>query len=254
MSDSFLCTLPSGGDAGVAVILAGGFGTRIRHLLGDLPKPMLPVAGRPFLEWVVRYLVRQGVNRFVLSTGFRSEVVKRHFADQPVKGIEVVCISETEPLGTAGGFLHAVERSGLDGSIWFVANGDSLLLTDAFQQLRTTVQQATTSSAILGLEVPDAGRFGSLRIAPDGELISFSEKRTGVGLINAGVYAFRRELLEAFPPVRPLSFETDVFPSLLARGYRIQVVDCLGAFLDIGTEESLAQAEGFIRNHDHWFY
>src|ERR1051325_9263224 len=94
-------------DQVVAVELAGGFGTRIKHLLGDIPKPMAPVAGKPFLEWVIRYLAKQGINKVVLSTGHLAEVIKKHFQDSPVTGVTVKCVRETTPLGTAGGFLHA---------------------------------------------------------------------------------------------------------------------------------------------------
>src|SRR4051812_23943954 len=90
-----------------AVVLAGGFGTRIRHLLGDLPKPMAPVNGRPFVEWVVRYLAAQGIRHVILSTGYLAETVEKHFLSQPVAGVKVVCVPETTPLGTAGGFLNA---------------------------------------------------------------------------------------------------------------------------------------------------
>ena len=91
-----------------AVVLAGGFGTRIRHLLPDLPKPMAPVNGRPFLEWVVRYLAAQKIRRVIISTGHLAEIVAGHFQSQPVKNVRVSCVPETRPLGTAGGFLNAI--------------------------------------------------------------------------------------------------------------------------------------------------
>ena len=91
-----------------AVVLAGGFGRRIQHLLPDLPKPMAPVNGRPFLEWVVRYLAAQKIRRVILSTGHLAETIARHFRSQPVKNVRVSCVPETKPLGTAGGFLNAI--------------------------------------------------------------------------------------------------------------------------------------------------
>ena len=89
------------------IILAGGFGTRIKHLLGELPKPMAPVAGRPFVEWVVRYLARQGVTRAALSTGHLAETIERHFQSAPVAGMKTSCVRETTPLGTGGGVVNA---------------------------------------------------------------------------------------------------------------------------------------------------
>ena len=229
-----------------AVILAGGFGTRIRHLLDDVPKPMAPVAGRPFLEWVVRYFHAQGVRRFVLSTGYRAEVIARHFAAQPVPGIEVVCVPETEPLGTAGGFLHAVAGSGFTSSTWLVANGDSLALAD-LGGLLTSMKPKMVSAAILGLSVSNTSRFGALDVSADSRLMRFAEKRPGAGLINAGVYAFKEQALRSFPDTRPLSFELEVFPSLLAAKVQIAVKAVEAPFLDIGTPDTLTAAERFIQ-------
>ena len=235
-----------------AVILAGGLGTRIRHLLGDLPKPMAPVAGRPFLEWVVRYFARQGIGRFVLSTGYRAEPIERHFDTQPVPGVEVVCVREVQQMGTAGGFLNAVAISGIESPVWLVANGDSLALGGA-GDLLSAVRSGVASGAILGLAMPDTARYGTIEKATNGNLVSIAEKRPGAGLINAGVYAFRRELLAEFPATRPLSFETEVFPSLLGEGHALKVTECKAPFLDIGTEASLGRAENFIQDHASWF-
>jgi D-glycero-alpha-D-manno-heptose 1-phosphate guanylyltransferase len=229
-----------------AVVLAGGFGTRIRHLLPDVPKPMAPVAGRPFVEHVVRYLVRGGVTQVVLSTGYLASVVEAHFAAEPVPRAAVRCVAEDEPLGTAGGFLHAVRHAGFAPECWLVLNGDSLVVADLPAFLADFVASGA-DAALIGLEVADAARFGSLEFASDGRLRRFVEKRPGAGTINAGVYAFRTALLESFPARRPLAFETDVFPRLIAGGAHVRVHPVAAPFLDIGTPESLAQAEAFIR-------
>ena len=102
----------------VGVVLAGGFGTRVAHLLPGVPKPMAPVAGRPFLEWVVRRLARQGIPKVLLSTGHLAEVVDRYFQPQPVAGVITRSFAETRPLGTAGGFLNAVRLSGEHPEAW----------------------------------------------------------------------------------------------------------------------------------------
>jgi D-glycero-alpha-D-manno-heptose 1-phosphate guanylyltransferase len=99
------------------------------------------------------------------------------------------------------------------------------------------------------LAVSDAARFGTLETATDGRLIRFAEKRSGTGLINAGVYAFRAALLAEFPAKRPLSFEVEVFPQLLQQGCQLKVTTCRAPFIDIGTEASLPQTEAFIRDH-----
>ena len=95
-----------------AVVLAGGLGTRIRHLAPDLPKPMITVCGRPFVEWVIGHLRRQGVSQVVLAAGFRSDVVERHFSKVRVAGVRITCVAEPSALGTGGGFLHAARQCG----------------------------------------------------------------------------------------------------------------------------------------------
>lgn len=231
-----------------AVILAGGLGTRVQHLLPGLPKPMAPVAGRPFLEWVVRYLAKQGVRRAIISTGHLTSVVERHFESQPVPGVSVQCVAETEPLGTGGGFLYAVRQSGESAPAWLVLNGDSLVFAN-LALAAAPFSDANVSGVIVGRSLPDASRYGTLAIGKAGELLRFEEKRPGAGVINSGVYLLRHSLLAEFPSKTPLSFERDVFPSLIGRDFRLQTVVAEAPFLDIGTPESLPQAEGFIRDN-----
>lgn len=239
-------------SACLAIVLAGGLGTRIRHLLPEIPKPLARVAGRPFLEWVVRYLYRQGVRRIVLSTGHYADKVERFAAECGIPGLDLACIHETAPLGTAGGFLNALGGSGDRFSDTLVLNGDSLVLADLAPLLRS-LEDGQTDGAILGVRVADAARFGAIDIDEGGFLRGFAEKRPGAGLVNGGVYLFRPAVVARFPEGRPLSFEYDVFPALLADGVRIRVVPCDAPFLDIGTEESLAQASEFIKDNVRWF-
>jgi NDP-sugar pyrophosphorylase family protein len=234
-----------------AVILAGGLGTRIRHLLGDRPKPMVPVAGRPFIEWIVRYLTRQGVQRVILSTGYRAEVVEAHFRSHPVSGVQVSCVPEPRPLGTAGGFLHAVHATSAPRA-WLVLNGDSLGLAP-LAGLWKSLDRPGVDGAILGVRMPDASRYGTLEMDPDGRLARFREKQSGAGIINAGVYLFRTTLLPLFPQLTPLSFETDVFPALMEQNIQLDVRVEDAPFLDIGTPESLALAESFVIEHRRCF-
>jgi D-glycero-alpha-D-manno-heptose 1-phosphate guanylyltransferase len=230
-----------------AVVLAGGFGTRIKHLLGDLPKPMAQVNGRPFVEWIVRYLAAQKIRNVILSTGYLAETVEKHFQSQPVKNVRVTCVPETKPLGTAGGFLNAI-RDAKNSEAFLVLNGDSLApapLKNFFQSL----DDDKIEGAILGVRVPDASRFGTISQNEHGELAGFNEKKSGAGIINAGIYLFRADVVEDFPEKIPLSFETDVFPSLTASGVRLKVCVTDAPFLDIGTPESLPLAENFIREN-----
>jgi NDP-sugar pyrophosphorylase family protein len=231
-----------------AVVLAGGFGRRIQHLLPDLPKPMVPVNGRPFLEWVVRYLAAQKIHRVILSTGHLAAAVEKHFHPQPVKNVRVSCVPETRPLGTAGGFLNAIPGVAEKPAAWLVLNGDSLApapLAQMFQLL----DDPDCDGAILGVRVTDASRFGTILQNANGDLTGFNEKKPGAGIINAGVYLFRPPVVEKFHRKMPLSFETDVFPMLIHGGARLKTIVTDVPFLDIGTPESLPQAESFIRKN-----
>ena len=231
-----------------AVVLAGGFGTRIKHLLGDLPKPMAPVNGRPFVEWVVRYLAAQGIRNVILSTGHLAEAVEKYFAPQPVKNVRVICVPETTPLGTAGGFLNATGSAKEKPAAWLVLNGDSLVVAP-LEKLFHSLDQPEIEGAILGVPMADAARFGTISQNADGDLTGFNEKKPGAGNINAGVYLFRAAALKKFPAKTPLSFELDVFPALIRSGAQLKTVLSAAPFLDIGTPESLPQAEGFIRQN-----
>jgi NDP-sugar pyrophosphorylase family protein len=234
-----------------AVILAGGLGTRLRAILPDMPKPMAPVAGHPFVEWVARWLAASGVRSATVSTGYLGDMIERHFATHTVAGIALDCVREDQPLGTAGGFLCAARGSQRTPAGWLVLNGDSLALAD-LDALARRIEAAAADAAIVACRVADAGRYGQLDVTSDGRLRRFAEKGAdgqGSALINGGVYLLRPALLERFPPNTPLSFEHDLFPGWLAAGTAIAVSEADAPFLDIGTAESLARADDFIRTH-----
>jgi NDP-sugar pyrophosphorylase family protein len=231
-----------------AVILAGGFGRRIQHLLPDLPKPMAPVNGKPFLEWVVRYLAAQKIRRVILSTGYLANTIEKHFQSQPVAGVKINCVPEIKPLGTAGGFLHAIRNAAEKPAAWLVMNGDSLAPASLAQMFQS-LDDPDMDGAILGVRVADASRFGTILQNAVGDLTGFNEKKPGAGIINAGVYLFRPSAVGNFPPKTPLSFETEVFPALVAGKIRLKACVTDAPFLDIGTPESLCQAGRFIRQY-----
>jgi NDP-sugar pyrophosphorylase family protein len=235
----------------ISVVLAGGQGQRIRHLLPDLPKPMAQVHGRPFIEWIVRFLTLQGIHKFIISLGYKAEVIASHFESLALPGIEVSCVAELQPQGTAGGFLQAIAHvPAPDG--WLVCNGDSLVLTSLLPLFDALEGDCT--GALLGVRVPDASNYGTLDCDAHGTVQRFAEKRPGQGLVNAGVYLLKGELVSAFSTERPLSFETDVFPRLLSTGVVLRAVPVTAAFLDIGTPETLGKADQFIANNLSCFH
>lgn len=236
-----------------AVILAGGQGSRVRHLLpGDIPKPLAIVAGRPFLEWVVSLLLKEGVTEFIISSGYGGEKIAAFAADLRGRGMPARVAREDIPLGTAGGFLHALAVLPSATPLVMACNGDSLLLSH-FDPLFRALADPALDAVIAGVRVDDASRYGSVSMNAEGLLSGFNEKRAGSGLINAGLYIFRRDAVRRFGEKRPLSFEFDVFPSLLEQGARIKVVPLRGPFLDIGTEETLMRATDFIQSNREWF-
>jgi len=209
---------------------------------------MVPVAGKPFLEWVVRCLARQGIRNVILSTGHLAEVVESHFRTQPVAGVVTRCIAETRPLGTAGGFLNAARLSGETPEAWLVVNGDSLVFAN-LPQAAAELGNPAVAGVLVGCAVADASRYGTLAIGPAADLCGFTEKRPGQGVINAGIYLLRDALLPQFPDRLPLSFEQQVFPRLVAQGFLLKVCAVEAPFLDIGTPESLRQAESFVEQN-----
>lgn len=228
-----------------AVILAGGKGTRIAQLYPDIPKPMIPAAGQPFLHWVTAWLVENGVGDIVYSIGHMAGSIENWVAGGRATwpGARLRSATEPAPLGTGGAVRACLD---LCGSWVVVANGDSLVKAD-LQPVLKRVAAEELDGAIIGLPMADTSRYGSLDADGQGLLRGFFEKRPGSGLINGGVYLFRRTMLERFPVNQPLSMETDIFPALLARGARLAVAASDQPFLDIGTPQSVTQAEDFIR-------
>ena len=215
---------------------------------------MAPVVGKPFLEWVIRYLAQQGVTRMVISAGHLARVVEDHFQACPIPGIHLQCVVEPTPLGTGGGFLYAARASREKPAAWLVLNGDSLVFAQ-LADLITALTDPTVGGALVGRIAPNAERYGAMVVGAEGKLNGFSEKRAiGEGIINAGIYLFRRRLLARFPKREPLSLEQEVFPALLAQGVSLQVCLSHAPFLDIGTPESLAQAALFIQQNRTQFF
>lgn len=229
-----------------AVILAGGFGTRLREVIGELPKPMARVQGRPFIEWILEKLRREGVRRVILSAGYRAEVIRHHFAKTRVEDMEILVATETQPLGTAGGFRHAIECAPSPALRWLILNGDSLVAAPLAPLLRAG-REDTFFAALVGVWMEDAARYGSLQIGePDHQLIRFGEKQPGAALINSGIYLISQAAVNTLPAQRPLSWECDVFPAWLKAGRPIRVLPVDAPFLDIGVPEDFARADEFV--------
>ena len=219
------------------IVLAGGFGTRLREVVPDLPKPMAPIGGRPFLEILLSSLARKGFTRVVLSLGFMAEKIVAHFGDS-YAGIELVYEVEFQPLGTGGAIRAALARCISDHV--FIFNGDTYLdlEVDALERM----WQASQRPIIVVREVPDTARFGRIEMR-DTRVSAFLEKgMSGTGLINAGCYVLPKDALDDFVLNQPFSIETDFFVKHLKSTWFNGFVTG-GQFIDIGVPDDYAFAQ-----------
>ncbi len=219
-----------------ALVLAGGEGTRLRPLTLSVPKAVMPLAGRPFLSFMLDWLARHGVAEAILSCGFLSEAVARTLGDS-YGGMRLRYLIEPEPLGTAGPLRLAADSGMLEGRL-FVLNGDVLTDIDLSAQLAS--HEATGAAATLALiPVEDTSSYGVVPSEDSGRVQAFLEKSAGpapTNRINAGAYVVERALVERIPPGRPVSFEREVFPKLVEDG-TLYGFAAEGYWLDIGTPE-----------------
>ncbi|HKX11342.1 MAG TPA: nucleotidyltransferase family protein [Stellaceae bacterium] len=228
-----------------AVVLAGGLGTRLRERVPDTPKAMAPVAGRPFLAWLLDHLAEAGVRRVILSVGYLGEAIRSFFGKR-YGTLELAYAIETSPLGTGGGLRNALRiASPSDEPIWTL-NGDSIVRMDypgmwSAHRIRAGNSRAVTLAITAA---PDASRYGAVEIR-EGRIVGFNPAGTErEALINAGVYLFHRRVLEGWSLPAAFSLEAD-FLARLADRLEIHAFQTEGWFIDIGvpTDYERAQAE-----------
>jgi mannose-1-phosphate guanylyltransferase len=223
-----------------ALVLAGGEGTRLRPLTLTVPKPVLPLAGRPFLSFLLDWLGRHGVDDVILSCGFGSDEVERVLGDR-FGAIRLRYVHEEEPLGTAGPLRLAAD-SGILAERLLMLNGDVLTDIDLGSQLEQ--HERTGALATLALvAVDDTAGYGVVPTAGDGQVEAFLEKSDGpppTNRINAGAYVLERSVAEEVEPGRAVSMEREVFPRLVGRGLYGHYSE--GYWMDIGTPQRYLEA------------
>jgi NDP-sugar pyrophosphorylase family protein len=222
------------------LVLAGGLGTRIRPVLGDTPKLLAPIGGRPFLSYLLRWLAGFGARRVVLALGHAAAPVLAYVRDFRDPALEVIPVVEPQPLGTAGAVRFARARLRTDPVL--VMNGDSFVDADLgrFLDFHRTAGAAGT---VLCAAVEEAGRYGRVAIDENARIRAFVEKDTafrGPAVVNSGVYLLSGALLDAIVAMPGPSLERDVFERLPA-GSLAAFRGPFG-FIDIGTPETLATA------------
>jgi NDP-sugar pyrophosphorylase family protein len=226
------------------VVLAGGLGLRLRDAIGPLPKVLAPIAGRPFLDYLLAWLEGFGARRVVLSLGYQAEMVLAYLAARPPSALVLVPVVEPAPLGTAGALRFVRGLLGSDPVM--VLNGDSLVDAD-LSLLLAAHARAGTALSMLCTEVPGCGRYGRVELTRDQRVERFVEKDESFaapGLINAGIYVVSAGLLDTIALGTASSFERDVLAA--APPHTIQALAGRFPFIDIGTSESLNEAVDFL--------
>lgn len=227
-----------------AIVLAGGFGTRLAQVVKDVPKPMAPVCGRPFLEYLLDWLISQSADRIVLAVGYKKECIIDHFGHE-YKGAAIAYSVEDTPLYTGGAAKKAL---GLchDERI-FVVNGDSWFPVN-LRRMRSGAEASGMPVIIAVKRMHHFSRYGNVSIDCEGVITAFNEKRfCEDGFINGGIYDVARTALEGYPAA--FSMENDYFP-VLVRERRIRAFPDDGSFIDIGIPEDYDRAQELFRRLD----
>jgi mannose-1-phosphate guanylyltransferase len=225
-----------------AIVLVGGEGTRLRPLTESVPKPALTLVDRPFLAYVVEWLVGHGVTEVVLACGFMPDALREALEDGGSTGVRIRYVLEPEPRGTAGAIRFAAEELGDELDRRFLAlNGD--VLTDLDLSALLAAHADRGARAMLGLHpVEDSSAYGLVSTDANGAVLEFLEKtgERAPGEVNAGMYVLDRSVLDLIPAGEKVSIERDVFPRLVGDGLHGLRLD--GYWMDIGTPERYLQA------------
>ena len=223
-----------------AIILAGGFGTRLKEITGDTPKPMALINGRPFLEYQLSFLDSWGVNHVVLSLGYKAEIIKSHFREK-YKKIDISYIVEEEPLGTGGAIKLAFSK--INGLAAFVLNGDTLF--DVNLKRLTDCMRIRQSEFCIALRYSwDPDRYGSVELDKNSMIVKFFEKAqdSDENFINGGLYAIKKDYFLNMDFPDKFSVEKDFFEKNY-KTERFFGFRCHSYFIDIGIPEDYNKAQ-----------
>ena len=241
-----------------AVLLVGGTGTRIQSVHADRPKGLVPVAGKPFLQWQVEWLTAQGICNIHLAAGHLGEQLVQWAEDysKAHPGIRITASVEPERLGTGGGLKYIENK--IQSDPFLVLNGDSLAPNLKFQSLEVFHKKVPTIGSfsqkssnhwkfsIAVTQIEESGRYGTVEFNENGQVTAFLEKaQRESGWINAGVYLADCGVLELIEPNRNVSLETDIFPKLCEEG-NLAAFHCPPPLLDMGTPDGLEAMENYL--------
>jgi D-glycero-alpha-D-manno-heptose 1-phosphate guanylyltransferase len=224
------------------IILAGGLGTRLRPTIGEMPKPMAPVDGKPFLFYQLSWLEKCGVSKIILSVGYKWEQINDYFGPE-FNNIPLKYVVEKEPLGTGGAIQYALQKT--EGNQVLIVNGDTWFPVDV-DRLVAEHEMETSQITIALKKMTNFSRYGTVEL--EGKtIVGFHEKKEmSVGLINGGVYLINRGFIENSTHAEKFSFETDILEKKVNTGVICGAV--FGEpFIDIGVPEDYRIAGEVIK-------
>jgi D-glycero-alpha-D-manno-heptose 1-phosphate guanylyltransferase len=222
-----------------AIVLVGGKGTRLASVVSEVPKPMAPIAGHPFLDYLIDYLKFEGICHLVLSVGYKADVIKNHYGSGEKFGLQIDYVDELEPLGTGGAAKLAAANLGLD-EFWLV-NGDTLAEVSLKAAEAAFKADSTARALVVVRSVDNVDRFGSIELSSN-RVVSMREKgKVGAGLVNAGIYILTADILSEMD-ANVFSLEEVTLPKLVQSNSLIAYTT-EGYFMDIGIPESYELAQ-----------
>jgi D-glycero-alpha-D-manno-heptose 1-phosphate guanylyltransferase len=220
-----------------AIVLAGGLGSRLNGILHDIPKPMAPINKIPFLEYILKFLKAQSINKVILSVGYRSEVIYKHFGSS-YDGVEIIYSIEDSPLGTGGAIKKAVQYTLQE--CFFIINGDTFFQINLNQMVENFVPGTRLMLALKTMHNFD--RYGCVQMDLDGFITSFLEKGfKKTGSINGGIYLARKSLFKGFDLPDKFSFEEFIEENFSDLSATCTIFN--DYFIDIGIPKDLKRAQ-----------
>ena len=228
------------------ILLCGGAGLRLRSVTGDGPKAMASIAGRPFLELLLRQVRRNGFRRVILAVGYQKDVIRSTFGERAFD-VSLEYSEEQSPLGTGGALRNAADLIRSDAAL--IMNGDSYTDADLFA-FGADFHQTKPDISVIGVPADGRNDCGLVSVGPERNVLRFKEKQSmsGPKYINAGIYMATQSILREIPPARQISLEEELLPDWLAEGKSIRAFISEGRCIDIGTPERYRSAQDILAN------
>ncbi len=222
-----------------AIVLAGGLGTRLGNLTKDRPKPMIDINAKPFLEYLLKFLILQRIESVVLSVGYKNEKIKAYFGNN-YKGLDIKYVIEKNPLGTGGAIVKSMQF--VEEDVFFVLNGDTFF-NISFSSLQDFHRSRNCQITLSLKGIENAERYGFVNIDENGRVNGFVEKtQNKKGFINGGIYIIDKDFLSSLTFPEQFSFEKD-FVEKTYGIYKFYGLAFDAYFIDIGIPEDLDRAK-----------